>query len=117
MLSINLTEMNRNSPQFDASFYRADVKEQQVAPVDVVVVHAVDSDFGDNGRVTYSLQEQQNNKDSLLFFAVDEFSGQIQTKDILSYKRTSIYRLVVLATDHVSCSSLRCTSHDDDDDD
>lgn len=118
MLSINLTETNRNPPEFDESFYRAKVEEQQMAPVDVIDVQAIDGDSGDNGRVTYSLDQVKNNDESRRLFGLDELNGRIQTKDLLSYRRTSVYRLVVLATDHVRFR-LRYSSqgHDDDDED
>lgn len=116
MLSINLTETNRNPPQFDEAFYRAKVEEKLLAPVDVIVVQAIDGDSGENGRVTYSVDQEKNYDESRRLFAVDELSGRIQTKDVLSYRRTSVYRLIVLATDHVRFS-LRCRSQDDDEND
>lgn len=104
MLAIGLTKTNRNGPEFDEAFYRATVQDQQVAGVDVIVVHAVDGDLedgeedGGGGGVTYSLDKEKNNDVHLRLFSVDPSSGLIQTKYVLN---SSIYWLVVLATDHV----------------
>lgn len=97
-LTISLTEINRNAPEFDRAFYSVSVRDLQAPPFDIVVVHASDRDFGENGNVTYALRPTNDSA----AFTVGGNSGLIQTKQTLSYKQAARYRLTVLAADHVS---------------
>lgn len=98
MLTVSLTETNRNAPEFDQAFYDVSVRDLQAPLIDVVAVHATDRDLGENGNITYALQSTNDSA----AFTIDENSGLIRTKQTLSYKQATRYRLVVLAADHVS---------------
>lgn len=52
-LTITVLDDNDNAPMFDAPIYQQEVVENTA--VVSIVVTAMDSDIGDNGKITYSI--------------------------------------------------------------
>jgi hypothetical protein len=96
--AIVVSSWNQFSPQFVDVWYNASVLEEQLPPVVVVTVSAVDLDLGEAGRVSYSLVA---NGDSASF-QIGESTGIVTTTGKLNRETNDGYQLVVLAYDHVS---------------
>jgi hypothetical protein len=66
----------------------------------LTVLHAIDDDIDDNGRVTYHLLSVDNGVD--VMFAVNESSGELTLNagGLLDRETTPLYRLTVEARDH-----------------
>ena len=98
-VTVAIQPVNSAAPRFVADSYNATVVEEAPAPVDVVVVTAVDDDVGEAGRITYSLNDDGNSA-----FTINDRTGEIKTAATIDRERTSKYQLVVYASDHVSNS-------------
>lgn len=69
-VSISVTDVNDNSPQFDKSTLIGEILENKPVASLVGKVVATDKDLGENARVTYSL----NANDA---FAIDRITGEV----------------------------------------
>lgn len=94
-VSIAVTDANDQNPEFSKSHYEFEVAES-AAPLPLTIgrVEASDSDAGDNGRVTYRLE---NNEARL--FAIDAQTGQVSLLQPLDYESTKSHTLLVRASD------------------
>ena len=93
IVDVNVLDYNDNPPEFPRSIYNGSVLENQPPGTPVLRVEATDLDSEDNGRIRYSLQNQN------LGFRIDPPSGNITTTRRLDRERTDRYTVVVLATD------------------
>ncbi len=55
-LPINITDVNDNAPVFAQPMYSVQLVENWPVGATVIKTSATDADSGDNGRITYSLQ-------------------------------------------------------------
>ncbi len=95
-MSITITDVNDNSPQFPSDSIEISVKEN-LAPGSVIYgLRAVDTDSGANGRVTYALQ---SGGAADTFFSIDARTGDIRLKSALDYESQKRHTFVVTATD------------------
>ena len=90
---VAVVDANDNSPQFEADYMTAEVREEQVPPLTVTRVTATDRDEGDNGRVAYRLLDHGDK------FSIDPESGEISTVARLDRETQDQYQLHVEAYD------------------
>lgn len=101
-LTITIQDQNDNAPEFEYSYYSFNFPELQKRNSYVGQVIATDRDKqGPNSIISYSLQQPSD------MFAIDPATGEIVSKSIMKYRRTSIesspenmYSVIVLATDN-----------------
>ncbi|XP_059046362.1 cadherin-related tumor suppressor [Achroia grisella] len=101
-LTITIQDQNDNAPEFEYSFYSFNFPELQKKNSFVGQVIATDRDKqGPNSIISYSLQQPSD------LFAIDPATGEIMSKFMMNYKRTSInqspentYSLIIVATDN-----------------
>ncbi|XP_017046203.1 LOW QUALITY PROTEIN: cadherin-related tumor suppressor [Drosophila ficusphila] len=93
LITVNVTDANDNAPIMERPFYNAEVLEEESPPQLIAVVKASDRDSGENGRVTYRLQ---NDFDGT--FEIME-SGEIYTTMRLDREEIGDYAFVVEAVD------------------
>lgn len=97
VVNVAVTDINDNEPVFDQSEYTKTVEEGTKLGVTVLTVHASDLDIGENGRVSYRIQEGFTVND----FALDSTTGDITVgTDQLVYQPDLKYEFVVEAYDH-----------------
>ncbi|XP_037957800.1 cadherin-related tumor suppressor [Teleopsis dalmanni] len=94
LLTINVTDANDNAPIMEKLVYNAEILEEEPPPQFIVRVKATDRDSGDNGEITYRL-----NDDFEGTFEIDSDSGEIYTTMRLDREETSSYELIVEAVD------------------
>ncbi|XP_031549951.1 protocadherin Fat 4-like isoform X2 [Actinia tenebrosa] len=92
---INVLDVNDNLPVLNQTSISKVVPEWATNGTEVAVVSATDADSGDNGRITYVIQEGADDK-----FVIDPNTGVITTTGGLSYTTKPIYTLVVNARDN-----------------
>ena len=92
-VKVHILGENNNDPVFDKTFYEASVSEDAGVGAVVLTVSATDFDKGANGKVFYSLLDNNMN------FAINENNGSISLKSKLDREETSRYELVVEARD------------------
>ncbi|XP_076815367.1 protocadherin Fat 1-like isoform X2 [Clavelina lepadiformis] len=96
-VTVNLTDVNDNSPQFVSSEYHCSVVENTPATNDLLFVEANDPDLGVFGQVTYSLVQPDD--ESTLPFAIDTETGMLRSLIPLDRENTDRYDLTVRASD------------------
>ncbi|XP_078514848.1 protocadherin-16 [Lissotriton helveticus] len=95
-LRLNLQDINDNLPRFQLQNYVAFIWEAQGYGLPVIQVLADDVDQGQNGQVTYAIEQSQPMKG---LFNIDPQTGTITTAAILDREIWSRTRLVVTAMD------------------
>lgn len=101
---IDVIEVNQHRPMFIIpALSNATVEIQEnLAMRDylVLTVKANDSDNGDNGKISYHLQVNNENVQSTETFEINEISGELRVKTNLDRKIKSRYEIILVARDH-----------------
>lgn len=105
---VKILDENDNSPVFDPKQYSASVAENASIGAMVLQVSATDIDEGANGRVRFSIEAGDDNRD----FSISEDSGIVRVGKNLNYERKSRYVLTVRAEDCASDISDNESRHD-----
>ncbi|XP_059142580.1 protocadherin-11 X-linked-like isoform X2 [Physella acuta] len=92
---VNVGDVNDNYPVFTQDTYTGSVMENLIGMHSVVTVSAHDADSGNNGRITYSLQDKFNG-----LFNVDPYSGEITVRRMLDREAMARYEFHVFARDN-----------------
>jgi hypothetical protein len=71
MVTLTVTDVNDNAPQFSQNVYQFTVEEGRKAATVVGTVSAVDKDFGPNSTISYSLLHTNRT------FLIDSRTGNI----------------------------------------
>lgn len=96
-VDITIQDVNDNQPIFNQSRYITTIQENATVGTGVLQVVATDADAGDNGRVRYSINRRQSDRDQM--FRIDAHSGQIAINKPLDFETKELHELVVVATD------------------
>ena len=96
-VNITIQDVNDNQPIFNQSRYFASVAENATIGTSVLQVYATDTDAGDNGLVTYSINRRQSDRDSV--FVIDPRTGVISVNRPLDFETKEVHELVVVASD------------------
>ncbi|KAK6172202.1 hypothetical protein SNE40_015917 [Patella caerulea] len=92
-VNITVSDVNDNSPKFRSSAVTTNVIENWPIGHNIFLAEAVDPDEGENGRVTYRLQSNSDMVD------IDESTGVIYLKKVISNLTPSKINLKIIATD------------------
>lgn len=76
-LEIIITDINDNSPVFSQDSYNVTINENVTTPLVILKVNAVDSDFGQNGEVRYSIVTSS----SVGLFSLDYQTGELTLRN------------------------------------
>ncbi|XP_062309019.1 protocadherin-16 [Osmerus eperlanus] len=95
-VNLILQDVNDNLPRFQLQNYVAYMREAQGYEMPIIQVVAEDVDQGQNGQVTYSIQ-QSGGMSGL--FKIDPVTGSITTAAIMDREIWTQARLVITATD------------------
>uniref|UniRef100_H3A4V0 FAT atypical cadherin 4 n=1 Tax=Latimeria chalumnae TaxID=7897 RepID=H3A4V0_LATCH len=99
IVTIYITDVNDNGPQFLNSSYVLTIPEQKEKNTFILQVSATDADLGLNGQVIYYLKSPSD------FFRVEATSGAVFTKQFIPFHfsdmkaYSNIYNLIVVASD------------------
>ena len=91
--TINLSDVNDNSPKFEQSSYEAYIPESNNVGRTVIQVTATDADSGNHAKVEYYFASPDNS----LKFILNKDSGVITTKSALDYEVQKEYTLLIIA--------------------
>ena len=97
-VSITVTDINDQNPEFKNIPYSFRVKEGEVGAF-VGRVFAEDNDIGENAELAYSLPAQSK-------FAIDPSNGKITTKTALDFEKAQVHYVVVTAEDKAKVPRL-----------
>lgn len=105
VIFITVLDENDHLPFFRFPTISCSVAENLPAFTPVCMVHAIDQDAGSFGLLTYSILTScfmdygSGNQDTNEAFTIDPLTGEIHTRQIFDYERTSEYCFVVEAID------------------
>lgn len=105
VIFITVIDENDHLPFFRLPTINCSVAENLPAFTSVCVVHAIDQDAGNFGSLTYSILTScfmdygSGSQDTSEAFTIDPVTGEIHTRQIFDYERTSEYCFVVEAID------------------
>ncbi|XP_030282168.1 cadherin-23-like [Sparus aurata] len=105
-LLVQVSDVNDNVPEFSVAEYQVEVLETESAGKSLLTLSAVDPDEGANGRVSYSILQQNPSSDPAVF-ELDSSSGTLQLAQPLDYSEVKMYSLMVQASDAGTPSLVR----------
>ncbi|XP_013390955.1 cadherin-related tumor suppressor-like [Lingula anatina] len=91
----SVTDVNRNTPRFNSTTFRATIPENRRVGNVVASLSAQDDDQGINGQVEYHI----TGGDPQGWFAIGETSGMVTIAKPLDYDTTSVTNLTITAKD------------------
>ncbi|KAI5624969.1 protocadherin Fat 4-like, partial [Silurus asotus] len=91
-VTINVTDINDNSPVFTSSEYMTSVSENSVIGSSVIQIIATDKDSGTNAEVAYSLISGHTD-----YFSLDLINGTITTREMFDFEQQQSFELTVKA--------------------
>ncbi|XP_055629292.1 fat-like cadherin-related tumor suppressor homolog isoform X4 [Toxorhynchites rutilus septentrionalis] len=94
-VKITILPANLHNPTFEHMFYDVKVNENQLAGRLVTTVIAQDKDFGEYGRLFYSIISDE----ILEYFSIDKEKGEIVTKKKLDREQKKAYEVPIMAVD------------------
>ncbi|XP_028271947.1 protocadherin alpha-8-like isoform X17 [Parambassis ranga] len=107
ILIINVLDINDNPPVFSEALYKARVFENVEIGTSIITLNATDLDAGQNGQISYSLVEIDQEKQTDLF-AIDEKTGTVINTKNIDFEENNAFEIRIQASDGAS-STL--TSH------
>ena len=93
-LVVKVLDANTNTPEFTKTSYSCDVKEGEPVGSLVCKVSASDGDTGENAKITYSIEGNDN------YFSIDPNTGDIKVAKLLDREKKFSHSLTVRAADH-----------------
>uniref|UniRef100_A0A3B3D6M1 Cadherin domain-containing protein n=1 Tax=Oryzias melastigma TaxID=30732 RepID=A0A3B3D6M1_ORYME len=97
-LTIQVSDINDNTPKFSQDAYRVEVLETEAVDFTLLTLSAEDPDEGVNGIISYSISEQSPSSDPATF-ALDATSGVLRLVQPLDYSEVKEYTLKIQASD------------------
>ncbi|KAK0083463.1 hypothetical protein PV326_006714 [Microctonus aethiopoides] len=98
-LSVNVTvqDVNDNPPIFNQTRYTASVPENATVGTPILSVNATDADAGENGRIEYSINRRQSDREEM--FRIDQQTGMVYVNKALDFESKQRHELVIVARD------------------
>ncbi|KAM9495150.1 protocadherin gamma-A11-like [Clarias gariepinus] len=91
-ITVNVLDVNDNSPVFSQPIYRVSLSENIPKDSLVVSVSATDDDKGSYGEVTYSFS-QSTGREAMDLFTINSDTGEIKVKSSLDFEKTKQHEL------------------------
>ncbi|XP_034036967.1 protocadherin gamma-A2-like isoform X18 [Thalassophryne amazonica] len=99
-LTLQITDVNDNAPVFDKSSYEAYIVENNTPGLSIFTVKATDTDWNQNARVSYILEDSSVNGVSVSsYVSVSADSGVIHAVRSLDYEQIKDFQFRVKAQD------------------
>ncbi|XP_072558087.1 protocadherin alpha-2-like isoform X7 [Paramormyrops kingsleyae] len=106
-ITVNVMDVNDNSPAFSKPLYKVKLKENVPYATPVLTLNATDPDEGLNGQILYSIPGQRNV--NLNIFTIDSMTGEISVKGKIDYEENPNFEIRVEARDKgVPSRSSQC---------
>ncbi|XP_061691626.1 LOW QUALITY PROTEIN: uncharacterized protein LOC133509016 [Syngnathoides biaculeatus] len=99
-ISVVVSDVNDNSPEFSSSPYAFYITENNIAGASVFSVKASDQDEGDNALISYQIISEPNADTKLLsFININPESGEVTALKSLDFEALKSFQFQVSATD------------------
>ncbi|RZC34665.1 Cadherin domain containing protein [Asbolus verrucosus] len=110
LFAIAVEDANDNPPSFPSTAIVRQIREGISVHTPIVTVTADDPDYGLNGKVTYSISQQEPD-DNNRHFGINPISGVIHTLLPIDRETIDTFRLTVVATDQAQPISSRLSAN------
>ncbi|XP_039976523.1 protocadherin alpha-8-like [Xiphias gladius] len=98
-LTIQISDVNDNSPQFPQNPLQFYLSENNVAGKSILSVSATDSDLNDNAAVSYHIMREGNQNDIMSFLNVNPENGHITALKSFDFETLKTFHFHVVASD------------------
>ncbi|XP_039976524.1 protocadherin beta-15-like [Xiphias gladius] len=98
-LTIQISDVNDNSPQFPQNPLQFYLSENNVAGKSILSVSATDSDLNDNAAVSYHIMREGNQNDIMSFLNVNPDNGHITALKSFDFETLKTFHFHVVASD------------------
>ncbi|KAM3867182.1 protocadherin gamma-A10-like [Diretmus argenteus] len=99
-LNLRISDVNDNAPVFDKSSYSTYVTENNSPSVSIFTVHARDSDWNQNARISYLLEETQVSGSPVsTYVSINSDTGVLHAVRSFDYEQIKQLQIVVKAQD------------------
>ena len=106
-LTINIIDINDNTPVFTGSNYTASIYENTTANVEVLLVSATDSDSGSNALIRYDIDLESSQ-----YFSIDTVTGLIRARaHLIDREKDQLFNIIVTARDSGEGVSLQSNTN------
>ncbi|XP_060904177.1 protocadherin alpha-8-like [Labrus mixtus] len=97
-ITVDVLDVNDNSPVFVKELYSATLRENVPIGTVVIQVNATDLDQGANGEIIYSFGKEVDPK-LITLFSVDTNTGEIKVMDHIDFEKSKSYEIDIQASD------------------
>lgn len=97
MVEIILTDVNDNAPLFSPTRYIGNITENSAIGMSILRVNATDIDFGNNAKITYSVERSSDPNGR--FYFTSKLPGVLLNSVSFDYEVEKEYQIIVRATD------------------
>ncbi|XP_050312281.1 cadherin-89D isoform X2 [Anthonomus grandis grandis] len=97
LVRVVVKDINDHTPVFKKSWYNFDTEEAVYARKVLGKIEAMDSDFGPNANITYSIKTEES---AGVPFSISTYTGQLSVDGILDRETRDKYSFVVVAKDN-----------------
>ncbi|XP_041929670.1 protocadherin alpha-3-like isoform X20 [Alosa sapidissima] len=98
-ISVDVLDINDNSPVFTKDVYSAFLDENAPIGTTVMQVNATDLDYGPNGEVFYAFSDDNSNSKFREIFYIDAITGDIIVKGQIDFEENDAYEIDIQASD------------------
>ncbi|XP_011309154.1 protein dachsous [Fopius arisanus] len=96
-VDVTVQDVNDNPPIFNQTRYTASIPENSTVGTPIIVVNATDADAGLNGKIEYSINRRQSDREEM--FSIDPESGMLYVNKPLDFEARERHELVIVARD------------------
>uniref|UniRef100_A0AAQ4QEM1 Protocadherin alpha 8-like n=1 Tax=Gasterosteus aculeatus aculeatus TaxID=481459 RepID=A0AAQ4QEM1_GASAC len=98
-LSINISDVNDNSPQFDRNRSQFYLKENNAAGASIFSVSATDQDVNNNAAISFRVVRGATENDVTSFLSINSENGDISALKSFDFETLKTFQFQVVATD------------------
>ncbi|XP_065814557.1 protocadherin alpha-8 isoform X29 [Labrus bergylta] len=98
-LSIQISDVNDNSPHFEQNPLQFYLVENNVAGASIFSVSATDNDINDNAAISYHIVREGSQNDVMAFLNINSENGQISALKSFDFETVKTFQFQVVATD------------------
>ncbi|XP_037833446.1 protocadherin alpha-6-like [Kryptolebias marmoratus] len=109
-LSIEISDVNDNKPEFPQNPLHVYLKENNVAGTSILFVSATDNDLNENAAISYHILREGSKNDVTAYLNINSENGQITALKSFDFETLKTFQFQVVATDS-GAPSLEVTDH------
>nr|XP_061786148.1 protocadherin alpha-8-like [Nerophis lumbriciformis] len=98
-LSIQISDVNDNSPHFEKNPIEFYLTENNVAGNSIFSVSAIDKDLNDNAAISYHIVREGRHNDIMSFLNINSENGEISALKSFDFETLKSFQFQVVATD------------------